>query len=138
MSSCSTGRNVFACSKKTYLLVVQEDMSRSPTRHVYVFLLSKNTRLVFNKKTFFALLTRQCFFLWSNQPTRSRRHRRPAGGTQEAPRRHPGGQRQLGGKMCVFICFFVSAKVMRPTTFASTRAIRPSPLTAPAHKISQT
>ena len=26
------------------------------------------------------------------------------GGTQEAPRRHPGGQGHLGDRMCVFIC----------------------------------
>ncbi len=43
--------------------------------------------------------------------------RRHPGGTQEAPkapRRHPGGQRCLGGKMCQNICVF-SAKVARPT-----------------------
>jgi len=86
MSSCSTGRHVFLFNQKTFLLSLQEDMSPCSKRRRHV-LLNKNT-------------CRHVFW-WSKQTcilVQSTPNEHPG-----ARRRHPGGLRQLGDKINVFI-----------------------------------
>jgi len=106
MSSCSTRTHVFLSNRRTGILVEQEYISSCWTRRhglcstsIHVLLLKTKTCLLVEQEDMSSCGTRGHALLCSKHPISIQEH---PGGSQETPRRRPGGiQEARGVSICI-------------------------------------